>query len=106
MIIDAVDECQVSDGCRRRFLSDLFKLRVNCGTNLFATSRRIEGIEKDFEGSLRLEVHANEEDVRRYLESQMFRLPDYIAQSLELQEKIKRNIINAADGTYVIHFEY
>jgi RecB family exonuclease len=74
--------------------------------NLFATSRPILSIEKEFEGHPKLDIRASEEDVRRYLEGQMFRLPGYVARSSELQEEIKTDIINAVDGMYVDCFEH
>jgi Cdc6-like AAA superfamily ATPase len=61
IIVDALDECQVSDGCRQRFLSSLLNLQAKCGANLFATSRPISSIEKEFEGNSRLEIRASEE---------------------------------------------
>jgi hypothetical protein len=106
IIVDAIDECQISNGCRQRFLSSLFNLRATCMANLFATSRPILSIEKEFEGHPKLDIRASEEDVRRYLEGQMFRLPGYVARSSELQEEIKTDIINAVDGMYVDCFEH
>jgi hypothetical protein len=103
IIVDALDECQISDGCRQRLLSDLFNLQEKCGANLFTTSRPISSIEKEFEGSPTLEIRASEEDVRRYLEGHMFRLPGFVARGLELQEEIKTNIVNAIDGMYVVY---
>ena len=95
IIVDALDECQISDGCRQRFLSGLFNLQAKCRANLFATSRPISSIEKEFEGNSKLEIRASEEDVRRYLEGHIFRLPGFVARSLELQEEIKTDIIKA-----------
>jgi hypothetical protein len=105
IIVDALDECQVSDGCRQRFLLSLFNLCVKYGVNVFATSRPISSIEKEFEGNTMLEIRANEEDVRRYLEGYMFRLPGFVVRSLKLQEEIKTRIIKAVDGMYVVYFE-
>ncbi len=98
IIIDALDECQISDGCRQQFLSALFSLQAKCGVNLFTTSRHIASIEKEFEGNVKMEIRASEEDVRRYLDGHMFRLPGYVVRSLELQEEIKANIVQAIDG--------
>ena len=106
IIVDALDECQISDGCRQRFLSGLFNLQATCKANLFATSRPISSIEKEFEGNSKLEICASEEDVRRYLEGHMFRLPGFVARSLELQEEIKTDIVNAVDGMYVDYSEH
>lgn len=104
IIADALDECQISNGCRQRFLSGLFNLQAKCGANLFATSRPISSIVKEFEGGSKLEIRASEEDVRKYLDGQMFRLPGFVFRSLELQQEIKTNIANAADGMYVFVF--
>jgi hypothetical protein len=106
IIVDALDECQISDGCRQRFLSGLFNLQVKCGINLFTTSRPILSIEKELEGNTMLEIRASEEDVRRYLEGHMFRLPGFVVRSLELQEEVKTNIVKAVDGMYVVYFEH
>ncbi|KAH6705255.1 ankyrin repeat-containing domain protein [Leptodontidium sp. MPI-SDFR-AT-0119] len=102
IIVDALDECQISDGCRQRFLSGLFNLQAKCGANLFATSRPIASIEKEFEGNSKLEIRASEEDVRRYLDGHMFRLPRFVARSLKLKEEIKTNIVNAVDGMFLL----
>ena len=104
IIIDALDECQISDGCRQRFLLGLFNLHAKCGANLFVTSRPIFSIEKKFEGNTSLEIRASDEDVRRYLEGCMFRLPGFVTRSLELQEEIKTSIVKAVDGMYVVYF--
>jgi hypothetical protein len=39
IIVDALDECQASDGCRARFLTEIFSLQTKTGANLFTTSR-------------------------------------------------------------------
>jgi len=106
IIIDALDECQISGSYQQRFLSSLFNLQVNYGINLFITSRPILNIEKEFKGKIILEIRASEEDVRRYLEDHMFRLPGFVVRSLELQEEIKTSIIKATDGMYVVYFEH
>jgi Cdc6-like AAA superfamily ATPase len=98
IIVDALDECDTSDGCRHRLLSGLFDLSAKCKANLFITSRPIASIEKEFEGKMKLEISASEEDVQRYLEGNMFRLPGFVVRSLELQEEIKVSIIEAVKG--------
>src|SRR4051794_10623486 len=49
IIIDALDECQVSDEGRGKFLSEIFKLQAKTSANLFATSRFIPDIKAEFE---------------------------------------------------------
>ncbi len=103
ILVDALDECQISDGCRQRFLSGLFSLRVKCWVNLFVTSRPISSIEKEFKGDTVLEIRASEEDVRTYLDGHMFRLPGFVVRSVELQQEIKTDIIKAVDGMHVVY---
>ena len=104
IIIDALDECQVSDGARRILLSEIFNLQAETAVSLFATSRFIPEIEKEFERGKRglsLEIRASDEDVQRYLDSHMFQLPSFVSNNLDLKEKIKTAIVNAVDGMYV-----
>jgi hypothetical protein len=101
IIVDALDECQVFNGCRAKFMSEIFKLQVKTGANLFATSRFIPDIEKDFEGCPLLEIRASDKDVRRYLDGHMSRLPAFVGRNPDLQEEIKIDIVKAVDGMYV-----
>jgi len=100
IIIDALDECQVSDRGRRKFLSEVFNLQAKTGANLFATSRFIPEIEKQFQGCLYLEICASDEDVQKYLDGHMSQLPSFVIRSPDLQEEIKTEIMKAVDGMY------
>jgi Cdc6-like AAA superfamily ATPase len=100
-IIDALDECQVSDGGCTVFISEILSLQAETGANLFATSRFVPEIEKIFKQSISLEIRANGEDVQRYLEGYMSRLPSFVLSSHSLQDEIKNTISKAVDGMYV-----
>ena len=102
IIIDALDECQVSNGCRAKFLLEIFRLQTNCGVNLFVTSRFIPEIGEKFKESMSLEIRASKEDVRRYLDGHMFQLPGFVIRCPELQEEIKTEIVRSVDGMYVV----
>ena len=98
IIIDALDECRTTDGCRTRLLTEIFFAQVRSRANVFATSRFLPEITEKFEGSLLLEIHATEEDVRRYLDGCMFRLPTFVRRSPGLQEEIKSGIVLLVKG--------
>ncbi|KAG9229619.1 hypothetical protein BJ875DRAFT_537610 [Amylocarpus encephaloides] len=104
IIADALDECQDSDGCRQKFLSNLFQLQEKYGVHvsLFATSRPLSSIEKVFEGNSKLEIRVSEEDVREYLDGYLFQLPGFVARNLELQEEIKTAIVHAISGMFLL----
>ena len=101
IFIDALDEYQASDGRHRILLSEIFSLQAKTGVNLFATSRSIPEIMKEFEGCISLEIRASEEDVQRYLDGRMSQLPSFISGKPDLQETIKTEITKAVDGMYV-----
>ena len=100
IVVDALDECQVSDGCRTKFLTEIFNLQAKCGVHLFATSRFILEITEAFKSSTSLEIHATRDDVEKYLEGHMQQLPSFVRRNQQLQEEIKIGISEAVDGMY------
>jgi hypothetical protein len=104
IIVDALDECQVSNGCRTRFLLEIFNLRAKCRASLFVTSRFIPDIDEKFKEGTRLEIRASNPDVQRYLDGHMSQLPGCVLRSSELQNEIKAEIIKAVDGMYVTSY--
>ncbi|RTE69030.1 hypothetical protein BHE90_016591 [Fusarium euwallaceae] len=104
IIVDALDECQASDGCRTRFLEELFKLQTRHGINIFATSRPIPEIIDCFKASLltKIEIRASPDDVARYLEGHIGQLPSFVQQDRQLQEEITACISDAVDGMFLL----
>jgi hypothetical protein len=103
IVIDALDECQVSDGSRGKFLSELFHLHAITGANLFATSRFIPEVVNKFEGSIKLEIRANNEDVLRYVDERIPQLLQFrISKYPDLQNTIRKEILKAVGGMYDI----
>ena len=101
IVVDALDECKESYDCRSKILTEIFSLKVQFGANFFATSRFVANIEEKFKESLSLEIRASDYDVRVYLDRRMSNLPSFVSRSPELQERIKNDIVKAADGMYV-----
>lgn len=90
LIIDALDEYQVSHDSLTQFLTEIFNLQDKCGANIFATSRFVPSIIDKFSGGLSLEIRASDDDVQRYV-------VDYISKSglkvmKECGEEIKAGI--------------
>ncbi|PGH26886.1 hypothetical protein AJ80_01468 [Polytolypa hystricis UAMH7299] len=102
ILVDALDECQVSNGGRQIFLTSLFNLQAKTAVNLYITSRFIPEITKQFAGSVALEIRASNHDVERYLSGQMFRLRSFVGRNIRLQEEIKRGIADAVDGMFLL----
>ena len=96
IIVDALDECQASDGCRTRFLSEIFSLQSKCRLNIFATSRFMPEVTEKFHGSTTFEIRARDEDVRNYLDSQISHSGLQLLQTY--RKEIKIEITKVVDG--------
>jgi hypothetical protein len=101
IIVDALDECQVSHEGREVFLREIFNLQAKVGINIFATSRFIQDIEAKFDQSIRLEIRASDTDVKKYLDQKLQDFPSWILKDNSLQTEIKSKIARAVDGMYV-----
>ena len=105
IVVDALDECPISKGCRTRFIAEIIDIQAQTGASIFTTSRFIPEITQTFQDTATvLEIRARAEDVRKYLASQMFHLPGFVRRRADLQEEIITEIIRAADGMYVCMF--
>ncbi|KAJ4859780.1 ankyrin repeats (3 copies) domain-containing protein [Trichoderma breve] len=99
IIIDALDECQASENCRMSFIKRLLDFQ-DCGANIFATSRSIPDITDKFEGSIRLEIRASDDDIRRYVKDQISQGGS--AMLRDMQAEASTGIMSAADGMFLL----
>lgn len=95
IVIDALDECEST--CRTRLLDEMMKIHAGAGANVFATSRPTE-INDFFQAGSVLEIRAHEDDVRRYLGGNMYRLPGFVSRNTALQEEIMTVISDHVQG--------
>jgi Cdc6-like AAA superfamily ATPase len=102
IIVDALDECQVSEDGRSQLLRNLFNLQSQAHANIFATSRFIPEIEFQFERCIRKEIRAQHDDILRYLDGRIPQLlRSQISKYHDLQDLIRSEVVNAVDGMYV-----
>ncbi|KAL6888004.1 hypothetical protein GGI43DRAFT_430957 [Trichoderma evansii] len=71
LVVDALDECQASNNNRKKFLTKIFALQNTTETKVFATSRYVQDIRNEFDGSILLGIRARDEDIRHYLKDRM-----------------------------------
>jgi hypothetical protein len=95
IIVDALDECSNSNGDRDRLIDKLHDLQARIDVRLLFTSRSISEITQKLRSNPLLEVRASEEDVRRFIASQMLRLPKHNEQ---LKAIIEARVVEAVDG--------
>lgn len=104
ILVDALDECRVDNSCRANLLSEIAGLQTKCGVKFFATSRFITDITERFEGDLRLEIRANEQDVLRYVKGHIHELPRFVQRDPDLQQEISSGIAKTIDGMCVASY--
>ncbi|CAI7630959.1 unnamed protein product [Penicillium glandicola] len=99
IVVDALDECEFT--CRTRVLGEIMKIDVSAGAHVFATSRPTE-INDLFKTGGLLEIRAHQDDVRRYLGGNMFKLPGFVRRSTALQEEIMTVISCHVQGMFLL----
>ncbi|KAF5506983.1 hypothetical protein CGCA056_v013023 [Colletotrichum aenigma] len=70
--------------------------------NIFATSRHIPEIESHFEDAPSVEIRATDEDVTEFLDGHMYKLPQAVRKSTQLQGEVKHSIVQAVQGMFLL----
>ncbi|KFZ20700.1 hypothetical protein V502_03054, partial [Pseudogymnoascus sp. VKM F-4520 (FW-2644)] len=102
IVVDALDECQASDGCRTKLLTEILALEAKSRASIFSTSRFIPEIHEQFKNSMRLEIRASDQDVQRYIDGHMSQLPRCALRSSVMQGEIKAAIVQAVNGMFLL----
>ncbi|KAK5073265.1 hypothetical protein LTR51_005907 [Lithohypha guttulata] len=104
VVVDALDECGNTEKQRDNLLDELFSLQKSIHNNIhvLATTRFIPDIVNQFSGRPQLEIRAAEADIQVYLANRMNRLARFVSQDDQLQEEIKRQIVDAAEGMFLL----
>jgi hypothetical protein len=97
IVIDALDECPEADQARQSLLEEIGKLdRVS----VLVTSRNIP-IGGELRSATRLDLQANDLDIRKYLEERMSRsdrIKEFVKKDSTLYDAIKHAILEKAKG--------
>jgi hypothetical protein len=100
LVVDALDECL--EGVQ----GDLIKRLGSLAHTLYlmVTSRPLDLLEQQFHSSSRLDINANNGDIRKYIEGRIMcepRLAPLITTEHSLQESIVNKLVVKASGVYV-----
>ena len=100
IIIDALDECAALSGCREKLLRVLFTVQDKSAVKIFATSRFMPDIEREFSkrGTAPLEIRAPDDDVRAYLNSDECPLPNFVRTRHDLRQQVTEKVVQSVDG--------
>jgi len=105
LVIDALDECRDDDGSRTELLKTLRSLPTHA--KWLIASRNMRSIELDMQGSKRLDICADDEDVRRYVKQRILqerRLNSNVKQKPGLEDTIVSTVMSKVKGMFVISF--
>ncbi|KAK2666763.1 Nucleoside phosphorylase superfamily [Fusarium oxysporum f. sp. vasinfectum] len=101
VLVDALDECRVTDDTRSRFLGGVFELQATSKINILATSRPIAEILGNFENKMSLEIRAADKDIRLFVTCNISYLPSFIRGN-GLGEMVENKIADSATGEYAV----
>ncbi|KAF5633561.1 ankyrin protein [Fusarium sp. NRRL 25303] len=101
IIVDALDECRITDGTRKKFLEEIFKLQLHSKANVFITSRPMPDVKDQFQTSITLEVRATDADVERFLRGQMPQLPSFFRRD-GLEELVISQVVRSVKGMFLL----
>ncbi|KAF1956199.1 hypothetical protein CC80DRAFT_472913 [Byssothecium circinans] len=104
IVLDALDENYASDAARlKRLVQDLLRLQQSCKFSLLATTRDISDITLLFEGCIRKDIRAHEEDVKAYIESRMVELyKGLLSKYPEIENLVRSEVPKATDGMFLL----
>ncbi|KAK2756783.1 hypothetical protein FQN54_005229 [Arachnomyces sp. PD_36] len=111
IVIDALDECLPTGGTCATLLESIFTLQANHHVRFLATSRDYPEISARFDDSPCLRIRAHEDDIEKFLRSQINQvgvLPYFVQRKPELQKDIIADITKAVDGMFLLarlHFD-
>jgi hypothetical protein len=98
VIIDALDDCQMSDNVRFKFIKVLLCLQSKeTNVNLLAISWPVPDILKAFDGHSRLEIVIRRDDIEIYMRNQISNWRA-VSKYPDLQHEIISYIADVADG--------
>ncbi|KAK6359537.1 hypothetical protein TWF696_000691 [Orbilia brochopaga] len=106
LVIDALDEIPERGYERDGFIQDIHGIRTpHRGIRVLVTSRKLADIETASEGEPYLEVRANIEDIKKYVEAGITRsrrLKSLIRKDHSLRERLRDIIISKTDGMFLM----
>ncbi|KAJ6260361.1 hypothetical protein Dda_4587 [Drechslerella dactyloides] len=106
LIIDALDEIPKEGDERDKLVDDLHDFRrFHENIHILVTSRKLASIEADFNGESSLEIRANEDDIKKYVENGIAgsgSLKLLIQSDPCLQDQIIRRITETTQGMFLM----
>jgi ankyrin repeat domain-containing protein 50 len=100
IVVDALDECTESDGTRRSVIDAITSLLPK-EAHIMVTSRRLPQIERICKKWSQVEIRAEDQDIRQYLDAHIEdegELVDVIQDNPEIRNRIITAIVQKSQG--------
>jgi hypothetical protein len=108
IVIDALDECPEFDETRSNLLHEVQKLQPKLRLLITSRPQISADIERSFVDAARLDIYANPEDIKMYIEGRIqkdVRLKNNVDEDPSLKDDIIETIVKKAEGMSVSHIE-
>ncbi|KAF2704948.1 hypothetical protein K504DRAFT_460734 [Pleomassaria siparia CBS 279.74] len=102
IVVDGLDECQLENQTREKFIDTLFSVQKVSQANLLVTSRFNTHIEKRFKDHTPIVIKATDEDVGLYLDAHILHSLQFVSNVQDLGQRIKEKIQNASNGMFLL----
>ncbi|KAL4877983.1 ankyrin repeat-containing domain protein [Aspergillus karnatakaensis] len=102
IVVDALDECSISESVRINIAAQLTALQAETYVNMFATSRYSTKMAEIFEnaGGTIMDIRARDEDIQNFLRSHIPDTPPF--DSPGIKQEIMHTIFRETDGMFLL----
>ena len=98
LIVDALDELGNAGQVRQSFVKRLRLSQDLYHFNLMITSRYIPSLAQDFQNSLRMDIRASPDDIKKYVQGHISDLASYVRKDTRLHATIANSIAKVVEG--------
>lgn len=106
IIIDGLEESDLSESDQHRFLKTLFSLQAGADVNILITGHLDWQIENIPDSVLSVGIHCADDAIESYFDKNRSKLPSPVREDTSLQQHVKSTMIQVADGQYVLSTVY
>ncbi|RHZ63468.1 uncharacterized protein CDV56_109136 [Aspergillus thermomutatus] len=106
IIIDGLEESDLSESDQHRFLKTLFSLQAGADVNILITGHLDWQIENIPDSVLSVDIHCADDAIEGYFDKNRSKLPSPVRDDTSLQQHIKSTMIQVAGGQFLMAYLY
>ncbi|KAF3804322.1 hypothetical protein GCG54_00000674 [Colletotrichum gloeosporioides] len=102
IVVDALDECSRKDECQSSLIAYLRRLQEKTNASIMFTSRHTTQLDVEFDGCLRQDIRASDQDVYSYTVARLPKVLRSISQTPDLHCAVQSKIMGLVDGMFLL----